>query len=264
MRWLARRLDGDSPAGLYLTLGLGGAIVFLAGFLSIAEDLVEAASFSIDRTVYAALSAAASPALTKVFWIATLSADTRTATIESAAVVAALLVWARPRRAAFVAALMIGGSTLAALLKDLFVRPRPPASIALVATPESFAFPSGHAIAALLLFGSLALLLVASRRPAWLKAAGVAAAAVGTLLVGLSRVYLGVHWFSDVVASYLLGAALLCAGGAALLAWERFGTPRPVARSARSALVLRWALTAALAGAAAWALAAEVLANPLL
>jgi undecaprenyl-diphosphatase len=264
MRWLARRLDRNAPEGLYLTLGLGGAVLFLAGFLSIAEDLVEAASFPIDHTVYAALAAAASPALTRVFWIATLVADTRTMAIESAAVVACLLVWGRPRRAAFVAALIIGGSSLADLLKGVFVRSRPPVSIALVAMPDSYAFPSGHAIAGLLLFGSLGFLLLASRGPGWLKAAGVFAATVATLLVGLSRVYLGVHWLSDVVASYLLGAALLCAGGAALLAWERFGPPRPVRRFSGSALAWRWAITVVLAGGAAWALAAEVLRNPLL
>jgi membrane-associated phospholipid phosphatase len=264
LRWAARRLDRDAPGGLYLTVGLGGVALFLAAFLGMAEDLVEAASFSIDHAVYGALQAAASPALTRLLWLATLCADTRVMTVGTAVAAIGLLLWGRPRGALFVAGAVGGGSALAALLKDVFVRPRPPASIALVATPESFSFPSGHAMAGLLLLGSLALLLVASRRPAWLKVAGVAAAALGTMMVGVSRVYLGVHWFSDVVASWCLGAALLCAAGAALLAWERFGTPRPVPRFSGTARAWRLAVTIALAGAAVWALAAETLRNPLL
>lgn len=263
MRWTARRLDRDSPRGLYLTVALLGAAIFAAGFLAIAEDLTAPASFAIDRIVSARLHAVASPALTRLMWVATLLADTRTATVETIAVMLGLAVWGRPRRAVFVGLLMAVGTALANGLKDVFVRPRPPVSLALVASPQSFSFPSGHAMAAVLLAGSLALLLLASRRPMREKIAGVALAAVATVLVGLSRVYLGVHWFSDVAASWLLGAALLAAGGPALLAWERFGTPaRRPAVSAR-AVAWRVAASVALASAALWALLAEVAANPL-
>ena len=263
MRTLARRFDPGSPGGLYLTIGLAGATLFLLGFLSIAEDLVESASFSIDRAVSGALAAAASPALTRVFWAATLTSDTRTAVIETAAAVTILLLWSRFRQAVFLTGIMIAGSGVANALKDVFDRARPPIPAALVATPDSYSFPSGHSIAALLLFGSLALLLVVSSHPTWLKVVGVAAAASATLLVGLSRVYLGVHWFSDVVASWCLGAALLCAGGAALLARERFGPPRPAPRLSGRAAVWRWAATFAIAGVAVWELVAEAARNPL-
>lgn len=263
MRFLARRLDAGSPGGLHLTVGLGGAFLFLLAFLSIAEDLVESASSVIDRALHTALAAAASPVLTRVFWAGTLTGDTRTAVIETAAAVSLLLLWGRPRRAAFLAGIMIAGSAAAGALKDVFDRARPPASAALVATPESFSFPSGHTIAALLFFGSLALMLVVSSRPVGLKVLGVIGAVLATLLVGLSRVYLGVHWFSDVVASWCLGAALLCAGGTALLAWERFGPPPPMPRYSGRAAAWRWALTVAIAGGTVWALVTEAVRNPL-
>lgn len=261
LRFLARRLDLDSPVGLHLTLAVVGAVVFGGGFLAIAEDVVPPASFAIDRVVSAWLGGLASPQLTRIMWAATLLADTPTMAVETAAIALGLLVWGRPRRAIFVAGTVAAGTTLAYVLKDVFVRPRPPASLALVATPQSYSFPSGHAIAALLLCGTLASILLASRRPAAWKAAGVLAALALTVTVGLSRVYLGVHWFSDVAASWMLGAALLSVAASALAAWERL---RPVVRTrAPGRLAWRLLALAALTAAAVWMLAAEVASNPL-
>lgn len=264
MRWLARRLDVDRPTGLYLTVGFGAGLVFLAGFLSIAEDLLDPATLVMDSAVYGALAAVASPAVARAMWMATLLGDTPVMFAQSCAAVALLLMWGRPRRAAVLTALMVLGPLLAMVLKGIFGRPRPPVSIALVATPGSASFPSGHSIGAIVLYGTLATLLILSDRTLREKALGAVAGTLVTLAVGLSRVYLGVHWASDVLGSLLLGAALICVGTAVLTAWERFGRPLPERHLSGHMVIVRRALTAAVLLVPLAALAIESARNPLL
>jgi undecaprenyl-diphosphatase len=240
MTWLARRADPSLPTGLYLTLGLAGVVVFAAGFASIAEDLLESATLLVDRAVQAAMGGVATPLFDRVMWGATVLGDTAVAATVSVAAVLLFALWGRPRRAVVLAAMMIVAPVLDAVLKGMFERPRPPQALALIATPQSYSFPSGHALSSIVLYGGLALILLLSSRPAWQKAAGAAVAVVPGTLVGLSRIYLGVHYASDVLASWLLGASVLSAGMAALLAWERFGAPRAASHFPGGAL--RWRL----------------------
>jgi undecaprenyl-diphosphatase len=104
-----------------------------------------------------------------------------------------------------------GGVLMAMLLKSLFTRARPDAAFhSMLAT--GYSFPSGHAMMSAVVFLTLAA-LVARITPRWhLRAYALGAAAVLTGLVGLSRIYLGVHWASDVAAGWAAGAAwaLLC------------------------------------------------------
>lgn len=104
-------------------------------------------------------------------------------------------------------------------LKLVFGRARPDLADRLVAA-GGYSFPSGHATQSAAIWGTLALLvarrLPGHRRPVWAVGVGVAAA------VGASRVYLGVHWFTDVVAGWTLGVAFV--GVTALLLSRRPAT----------------------------------------
>ena len=245
MRSMAKRLDPGSPTGIYLTVGLGCALLALLGFLSIAEDVMESATLSVDRLVWAGVMALRTPALTRVFWVATLSGDARVMFVSTTAVALLLLAWGRWRPAVAVVLLVLAGSWMSGALKSLFDRPRPPLRLALVARPASMSFPSGHAMGSLMLFGTLALVLFfAEGRGPW-QIAGALACVFIALTVGVSRVYLGVHYASDVMGSWLLGATLIVPVVAALTAWDRFappkGPPRPPGpwlRLARGALVV--------------------------
>ena len=132
---------------------------------------------------------------------------------------ACLLALGRYRREALALALAVASTeALVALVKHVMVRPRPPA-IDAVDHAAGYSFPSGHAAASVALFASVAFLL--SRG----QSLGVRIAvwsATGLLLagIGLSRVYLGVHYPSDVAAGWLLAGALttaswalVCGGG---------------------------------------------------
>ena len=126
--------------------------------------------------------------------------------------VAGFLIWRRRwwSLAAFVTAIALS-ELLIGVLKGAYSRPRPPAS--LVATTGT-SFPSGHAIAASVTAVAAVIVLVPAGRRAWWAAAAVAF----SILMGLSRAYLGAHWLSDAVAGILLGTS--CALLAALVVGE--------------------------------------------
>ena len=139
-------------------------------------------------------------------------------------VLAAGLAW-RWRRGtwrplALLAGAVAGAWVVQVAVKQLVERPRPPAALA-VSHATGFAFPSGHATDAAAVYGMLAVLLARSGRGAARVAAWAGAAAL-IALVGLSRLYLGVHWLSDVVAGAGLGIAWLLA----IFTAGRVGQPR--------------------------------------
>jgi membrane-associated phospholipid phosphatase len=117
------------------------------------------------------------------------------------AVAAAALLWAGRRGDA----LTLVAATLVAQAatdgpKAVFARPRPDVGSA-VPTPDSYSFPSGHALTAVVVFGLLAAI--------WGRRIGYIAAAVLALAIGASRVVLNVHYPSDVAAGFLLGLTIL-------------------------------------------------------
>jgi undecaprenyl-diphosphatase len=144
---------------------------------------------------------------------------------------AAWLLWRRlPRLALFVVVTVVGSALLNGLVKLAVDRARPalPDPVAR-ATGESF--PSGHAQAAIVAAGVLLLVFLPALRGAW-RPAAVALAVAFVLAVGFSRVALGVHYVSDVLAGYVLGAAWLAAMTALFMAWrqERGWRVHPPAR----------------------------------
>jgi undecaprenyl-diphosphatase len=93
--------------------------------------------------------------------------------------------------------------------KDLVGRARPPATLAVPPLETSPAFPSGHTLNATVLVGMAAYLVLLGARRVWVRVLVVVAAAGFVVAMGLSRVYLGHHWLTDVVAGWLLGLGWL-------------------------------------------------------
>ncbi|MFJ9594101.1 phosphatase PAP2 family protein [Streptomyces virginiae] len=129
-------------------------------------------------------------------------------TMRALAAVACLLLWRRGdrERALRVALATVAATVVQQGLKAAVGRERPVWSDP-VDSAHFAAYPSGHALTATVVCGML-LWLIPKQRPVWAPAAW-AVAAVSVLGVGFTRLYLGVHWFSDVVAGWLLGAALV-------------------------------------------------------
>jgi membrane-associated phospholipid phosphatase len=125
------------------------------------------------------------------------------------AVAVGIWCWSAGRRADAVLAVgaMAGAAGLVRGLKELLDRPRPPVGDRLVVV-QNESLPSGHATMAVVVIGTVVVLAWAGRGTA-ARVAMVAAAAGWIGTVGLTRIYLGVHWFSDVAAGWLVGGAWL-------------------------------------------------------
>lgn len=106
---------------------------------------------------------------------------------------------------AFIAS-VAGGEMIIQLLKNIIERPRPPAIDALITT-NGFSFPSGHSFIAVSFYGFIAYFLFCSLKKKTVKIISLCLSVIIILLIGFSRIYLGAHWPSDVLASY--GLALI-------------------------------------------------------
>ena len=113
-------------------------------------------------------------------------------------------------------------------LSKLVRDPRPPRADWLVSA-GGFSFPSGHAATSALVAGALAWLLAGVIRSRWARTVLVLGCAAWAVLVSLSRIYLGVHWISDVIGSWLLAGAWL---SALLASGAHRAPPRPGWRTA--------------------------------
>lgn len=102
-----------------------------------------------------------------------------------------------------------GSVAMSMTSKGLVGRERPPAGTSLTPLEPSFSFPSGHALNATIIAGVLAYLLLLHVRSPAARVLVVVLAVVHAVLMGLSRVYLGQHWLTDVVVGWLMAAAWL-------------------------------------------------------
>lgn len=118
-----------------------------------------------------------------------------------------LLVLRRYQTAAFVAIAVLGGVLLVVGLKELVGRPRPDEPHPLVRTPTSPSFPSGHTMNSSVIYLTLALVASAGIPLRRVRAYILGWSLVLVFLIGLSRVYLSVHWLTDVLAGWLGGLA---------------------------------------------------------
>lgn len=202
--------------GLHLTVGLLLSLGALWLFGGVTEDVLHHEPLTLfDVTLARWLRAHATPLGDRLFYAVTL-VGMPLALGALGAVVAGVLAWRRDWLAfwGWVAAFG-GGSLLDGMLKFVIHRPRPPAADAYYRA-AGFSFPSGHAMMSLVAFGMLAYLLIAFRvRATRTRIAVAVTAALLVVLIGVSRLYLGVHFFSDVVGGYAAGAVWVatCASG---------------------------------------------------
>ncbi|MGZ0147740.1 phosphatase PAP2 family protein [Kribbella sp. WER1] len=115
----------------------------------------------------------------------------------------------RWRPAVVLAAGMVGAALLTYVLKVLIGRHRPDAHLVIGTIDTGFSFPSGHTLSGTVFFGLLAALLWYTGVSRAVKIAGTALAVVLSIAMGLSRVYLGFHWATDVLAGWTVAVTWL-------------------------------------------------------
>jgi len=198
-----------------IAMGLASALAF--GFFELADDVSEGETRVIDIAILEMFRAPGDPSqMIGSFWFQEAVRDITALgsfsvlTLIVLLVVAHLLLTRHLSWAILVSVSVIGGSLLTSLLKSGYARPRPEFSG--LAENLSASFPSGHAMISAVTFLTLGALLSRLSKGWRLKIFYFAAAVFLTVLVGVSRVILGVHFPSDVIAGWALGAswALLC------------------------------------------------------
>jgi undecaprenyl-diphosphatase len=203
--FIARRLSPNSYLGLHLTVGLSISIVLIWIFGNITEDFLTGEPFvAMDQWVVEKILYFRSPLATNVMEAVTQLGGIRFIAPGSIVVIAYLLLKRRFEMATVFAAAIGGGSLLNSVVKIIIHRPRPIGTTTLIAA-SGWSFPSSHATASVIFYGMTAYLLVHAVDSFRLKTFFVALAGFIVFIVGFSRIYLQVHYLSDVFAGYVGG-----------------------------------------------------------
>ncbi|MET0546902.1 MAG: phosphatase PAP2 family protein [Caulobacterales bacterium] len=207
-------------------VGFGAAAFLILGFMGLADEVAEGDTHGIDKAILLALRTpgdTANPIGGRGFEHTMIEltsfGDTTVLIVIVLAVGLYLLLAGQKLLAGVAVAAALGGTILSNGLKAFFDRPRPDfvAHIVEVSNPS---FPSGHAMMSAVVYLTLGGMLAAAHSRKRLKAFCIGLAIALTLMVGFTRVYLGVHYPTDVLAGWALGAAwaLMCM---LLVYWRR-------------------------------------------
>jgi undecaprenyl-diphosphatase len=199
--------EGAAPlVGAALASGLAIAAAAMFLFVWLGDEVLEGETRAFDDWVRQAVHGHAVPGLTMVMVAA--SRWGAPGVLSACSAVAALVFLMRGwRRAAVLVLLtMAGASLLDGLLKQLYGRARPTPLFDFYPLPHSYSFPSGHALFATCFFGGVAVLASHRLRHRAAEVAVWVVAVLATVLIGVSRIYLGVHYPTDVMGGLAAGA----------------------------------------------------------
>ena len=215
---LKARVAARDRTELWLLVGTLALLGIILVILNLAGEVLDGDTLEFDKRMLAALRKADNPAQPigpawlemAAFDITALGGPTVLG-MTVAAVVGFLVLQGMYRNAAFVFLASVGGWLLNDLLKEVFARPRPQV-VPHLRQVMSLSFPSGHALTSAAIFLTLGALLMRVAQSRLVKFYIMFIAMTTTLLVGATRVYLGVHYPTDVLAGWLIGIswALFC------------------------------------------------------
>ena len=191
---------------LSLLLGLMAAIATLIFFGWLADEALEGETRHFDEATRNAIHQLASPLLTTIMRGVSFIGSTLALAIGTTIVVVRFAMLKLGREAKLFAITMVGAGLLNVTLKLAFKRPRPVPFFNLTA-PETYSFPSGHSLTSACFFGALAAILTARVKSRRVRVIVWVVCTLMFVLIGFSRIYLGVHHTTDVIAGF--AAALI-------------------------------------------------------
>jgi undecaprenyl-diphosphatase len=191
---------------LSLALGISAAVASLIFFAWLSNEVLEGETRHFDEVTRAAVHQLASPTMTSIMRGISFTGSTLFLTTATVIMFIWFLVHGWRREGWLLGITMLGASVLNTTLKLTFQRPRPEPFFNLLA-PRTYSFPSGHSLASFCFFGALATVLTARIENRNLNFMTWVICGLIVLLIGLSRIYLGVHYTTDVLAGY--AAALI-------------------------------------------------------
>jgi undecaprenyl-diphosphatase len=215
VRRLADRLT--LAAVVWLTVGLAVSAFVIWTFAELADEVVEGESRRFDRAVLLWIHAHSPEWLDGPMRLVTALGYGQVVLPLLAAVVFAFYLKGWTLSATLLLVSTVGGSLLTALLKAVFGRSRPELFDSGY-TASFYSFPSGHATVAVGFYGALTLIL-AYRLRGFARWAVVACGVSLVLLIGFSRLYLGVHYPTDVLAGFLAAPLWVISVGVVYVVW---------------------------------------------
>jgi len=225
IRRLFAKHHADSNMLVLFLIAAAAVLIFLVLGSEVRENEV----FAIDRWLIQALRSPNDPAvplgpiwLRRALTDVTVLGGSPVLTLLTIIAAGYLLAARKAATAAFLVGAISTGAIASTLLKLVFARTRPDLVTHLVATYSS-SFPSGHAMNSAVTYLTLGALLARAESDRAVRIYLMSVALFLTLIVGFSRVYLGVHWPSDVLAGWCVGAAwaILCSWIARMLQRRR-------------------------------------------
>ena len=212
-RFLAWRRSEPRTLELLLLLGL-----LVLGFIELSDEVIEGDTRGFDNAVLGMLRPSGDLSdpigpwwLEAMFKDITSLGGGSVLALLTAFVIGYLMLVHKRHNAALVLVAVVGGAIISSVLKLGFDRPRPEL-VARLVDVHTLSFPSGHAMLSAVTYLTLGALVARVQGEPRSRAYLMGVALVLTLLIGVSRVYLGVHWSTDVLAGWCVGAAwaLVC------------------------------------------------------
>ena len=191
--------------GFSLLSGLLIVVTALFIFGWLAEEVFKGETEKFDAFVLNTVHQVATPRLTHLMQAFSMLGSSAIMTDLILLAICGLIYFHNARMAALLGITMVGAGCLDMGLKHAFHRARPVAFFGI--SPSSYSFPSGHALASLCFYGALAVILSGRARRKRAKTCVWIIAALLIAMIGFSRIYLGVHYPSDVIAGYSVAAA---------------------------------------------------------
>ena len=222
---------GRPERKLLLALALSAFTLWV--FIHVSEEMLEGDSLNLDKRLLLAFRSAADPTLPlgpswlrEVMRDITALGSTFVLLLVTFASIGFLALSKSRNAAVLIGGAVLGGMLLSSLLKLGFDRARPDMVLHTMRV-YSASFPSGHAMMSAVVYLTLGVLLAATQQSMRLKLYILALSAFLTLIVGISRVYLGVHWPTDVLAGWALGASWAMACWSVMVWLQRRGDVEP-------------------------------------
>lgn len=193
--------------GAFVAVSLLCLIAFTWGFVSIVEEWKENEIANFDNGVFEIVRGTISTKLTTIMTSITFLGGIKGIAIFAFCSVVILLFQKKYPLALFVSITILSGAGFNWLLKWIFKRDRP--DIEALIQQGGYSFPSGHSMSSFIFYGSLAFILFRALDRKRYKWASVCLVGLLVLMIGISRVYLGVHYPSDIVGGFTAGGAWL-------------------------------------------------------
>lgn len=211
VRWLAHRLGPHAAVLVPLVIGLGVTVTMTVASAEVYESVMDQDdAAALDEPLLEAAMAMRSPGLNTLVTAYTHVGGVIGMPILAVTVMVALALVRRSWTPVVLITAAAAGSLLMTVAgKPLIGRARPSLEDAVPPYEYSASFPSGHSLNSFVIAGIVAYLLVLRQRARLARVLTIAAAAVFAITMALSRVYLGHHWFTDVLVAQTLGAAWL-------------------------------------------------------